>query len=254
MEKQYLLSKMTWPEVEERLNECTTVVVPVGSTEQHGPALPVDNDHFVATQFAYRLAERVWQDIKLVVTPTIAFGQSQHHMGFKGTITLKESTLTSLIVDVCKSLTHHGFENIVVLNGHGGNETAIQNALHLLYDKIDAMVYSMNWWSQVMDKVPEIVEGPIFHACDMETSVSWYLGQRVLAEERVDEPGRKPVPGYIEPDMRKKAPIVSSAFSMKDFTDSGIVGLSTKATMEKGQEIAELALDRMADFISKIST
>ncbi|MGV9170658.1 MAG: creatininase family protein [Promethearchaeia archaeon] len=110
MEKQYLLSKMTWPEVEKRLERCKTVLVPIGSTEQHGPALPVDNDHFVATQFAYRLAERIWDEMKLVVTPTIAFGQSQHHMDFKGTITLRESTLASVVVDVCRSLAHHGFE------------------------------------------------------------------------------------------------------------------------------------------------
>jgi creatinine amidohydrolase len=64
---------MTWPEVEERLKECDTVIVPIGSVEQHGPALPLDNDHFIAQRVSEMVAEHLWPDIKVTVTPPIAY-------------------------------------------------------------------------------------------------------------------------------------------------------------------------------------
>lgn len=253
MEKQYLLANMTWQEVEERIKECDIALIPLGSTEQHGPALPVSTDHYIATQFAYRAAEMVWDNHKVVVTPTIAFGFSPHHMEFKGTITLSELTLSSMIADICYSLSQHGFRKIIIVNGHGGNETAIANALHDMQGNIDAKVYSVNWWSLATDKIAEIVTPPVYHACDMETSVAWYLGQRVLEEKRVDEPGRVPVPGFVVPDMLAPPPHVSTSYSMKEITDSGVVGYSTKATKEKGKLIADTVLERLTAFIEEIA-
>ena len=248
-----MLAKMTWPQVEERLKESNIAIVPVGSTEQHGPALPLDNDHFAALQIAMMVAERLWDDVKVVVTPPIAFGYSPHHMGFKGTITLRESTLADVIIDVCTSLASHGFKNIVLINGHGGNTTAIGNALHSLHKKIDAQVFNIDWWTVASDKILEVATRPVYHACDMETSVSMYLGQQVLEDKLVDEPGKSPVPGFVEPDLFAPPPKVSMIYSMKDITNSGVVGYATKATKKKGQQIAEVALDRIVKFILKLA-
>jgi creatinine amidohydrolase len=253
MEKNYLLANMTWPEVENRLKECDIVLVPLGSTEQHGPALPVNNDYFIATQFAHRSAEMVWDNHQVTVTPTINFGFSPHHMNFPGTITLSELTLSSMIADICHSLAQHGFKKIIIINGHGGNETAIQNALHDMLGNIDAKVFSVNWWSLVIDKIKDIVTPPVYHACDMETSVAWYLGQRVLEDKRVDEPGKSLVPGFVVPDMLAPPPRVSTSYRMKEITDSGVVGYSTKATKEKGKLIAEVVLERLVNFIEEIA-
>ncbi|MFW9835682.1 MAG: creatininase family protein [Candidatus Thorarchaeota archaeon] len=253
MEKNYLLANMTWPEVENRLKECDIVLVPLGSTEQHGPALPVNNDYFIATQFAHRAAERIWNTHKVTVTPTINFGFSPHHMDFPGTITLSELTLSSMIADICHSLAQHGFKKIIIINGHGGNETAIQNALHDMQGNIDAKVFCANWWSLVIDRIKDIVTPPVYHACDMETSVAWYLGQRVLEDKRVDEPGKSLVPGFVIPDMLAPPPRVSTSYRMKEITDSGVVGYSTKATKEKGKLVAEAVLERLVNFIEEIA-
>ncbi|MFQ5832720.1 MAG: creatininase family protein [Candidatus Thorarchaeota archaeon] len=253
MEPHYLLGKMTWPDVEERLQESNIALVPIGSIEQHGPALPLDNDHYIAQKLAWIVAERLWPRLKLTVTPTISFGYSPHHMEFKGTITLQESTLANVIVDVCSSLAQHGFSRIVLLNGHGGNGTAISNALHILRDMGSAKVYHINWWDMGSDKIREVVTRPVFHGCDMETSVAWHLGQRVLEKKRVDEPGRAIVPGFIEPDMLAPPPKVFASFTMKDITDSGVVGYSTKATKEKGQQIIEVVVDRLEEFLQNLA-
>ncbi|MHA2395316.1 MAG: creatininase family protein [Candidatus Thorarchaeota archaeon] len=253
MEKEYLLANMTWPEVEERLKECDIALVPLGSTEQHGPALPVSTDHYIATRFAYRVAEMVWDHHKVVVTPTVTFGFSPHHMEFKGTITLSELTLSSMIADICHSLAQHGFKKIVLVNGHGGNETAISNALHDMQGNIDAKVYHTNWYGMVGDKLVEIVTPPVYHAGDMETSVAWYLGQRVLEDKRVDEPGKSLVPGFIAPDISASGPRASVSYSFKEITNSGVVGYSTKATKEKGKLIADIVLENLVSFIREIA-
>ncbi|MBY8996925.1 MAG: creatininase family protein [Candidatus Thorarchaeota archaeon] len=252
MEKEYLLANMTWQEVEKRLEDCDIALVPLGSTEQHGPALPVSTDHFIATQFAHKTAETVWDNHKVVVTPPITFGFSPHHMEFKGTITLSELTLSSMIADICHSLAQHGFKKIVIVNGHGGNETAISNALHDMHGNIDAKVYHLNWYDMAGDKIKEIVTPPVYHACDMETSVAWYLGQRVLEDKRVDEPGKVLVPGFIIPDGLAPPPRATVSYSFKEITESGVVGYSTKATKEKGKLIADLVLERLVSFIKEI--
>lgn len=253
MEFPYRLSKMTWEETEERIKECDIAIVPVGSTEQHGPALPVDNDCFIATRFGELVCEELWPDTKVTLAPSVAFGFSPHHMEFKGTITISESTLAHLLVDICESLDDHGFSKIILLNGHGGNRTAISNAIHLLMDMSIAKIFAIDWWSFISDKVPEIFTPPFFHACDMETSVAWALGQRVLADKRVDEPGRSPYPGYVTANMAAKPPQVSTGTTMKDFTDSGVVGYSTKATKEKGEEAVKLVIGRLSEFIKTLS-
>jgi creatinine amidohydrolase len=253
MEKEYLLANMTWQEVEKRLKECKIALVPIGSTEQHGPALPLSTDHYIATQFTHRAAEMIWDEQKVVVTPTITFGFSPHHMEFKGTITLSELTLSSMIADICHSLDQHGFEKIVLVNGHGGNETAISNALHDMHGNIDAKVYHANWYNMVGEKIREIVTPPLYHACDMETSVAWYLGQRVLEDKRVDEPGKSLVPGFISPDMSATRPRASVSYNFKEITNSGVVGYSTQATKEKGKQIADTVLENLVRFIREIA-
>ncbi|MHA2379190.1 MAG: creatininase family protein [Candidatus Thorarchaeota archaeon] len=252
MEKSYYLAKMTWPEVKRRLDECDIALVPIGSTEQHGPALPLDNDHFVAERIVSMCADRLWDELKVTVAPTIAYGYSPHHMEFKGTITLQESTLANVIVDVISSLAQHGFTKIVLVNGHGGNGTAISNALHILRDMGSAKVYHIDWWAMASDKIQEVATKPVFHGCDMETSVSWYLGQRVLEDKRVDEPGRDLVPGFIGTDWAESGVRIATTYSMKEISDSGVVGYSTRATKEKGEQVVEVVVDRMVSFIRKL--
>ena len=253
MTKDYLLSKMTWQEVESALNETDIVVVPIGSTEQHGPALPLDNDAYIATELATRIAERLWDIKKIVVAPTISFGFSPHHMEFKGTITLSEATLANMIVDICRSLVNHGFRKIILINGHGGNSSAIDNALHRMNGDTEAKIFNIEWWRFAADIISEVASRPLFHACDMETSLAWYLSQRVIDEKRVDEPGRIPIPGFFEADMLSPPPKVSTSFMMKEITDSGVVGYSTRATKEKGKIVADAILERLEEFIFRIS-
>ncbi|MEB3200268.1 MAG: creatininase family protein [Synechococcaceae cyanobacterium] len=111
------LQLRSWPEVETYLQGCRGVIVPLGSTEQHGPTGAIGTDALTAEAVALEVGRRSG----VLVTPTQAFGMAEHHLGFAGTISLQPSTLMALLHDVVLSLARHGFERLFVINGHGGN-------------------------------------------------------------------------------------------------------------------------------------
>src|ERR1700761_8007161 len=123
------LQLSTWPQVEAYLARSKAILIPIGSTEQHGPNGLLGTDALCPEI----IGKRAGDEAGFLVGPTFNVGQAQHHMGFPGTITLRPSTMIASMIDWAQSLSRHGFERIYWLNGHGGNIATITAAFSEIY-------------------------------------------------------------------------------------------------------------------------
>lgn len=173
-----LLALATWPEIEARLQRSRTIVIPIGSTEQHGPTGLLGTDWLCPEIIAHEAA----QAHDLLVSPTFAVGMAQHHLGFAGSISLRPSTFQASIGDWVASLHRHGFDRLFFLNGHGGNVPSIQAAFSEVYARFSFegrpapfRLMLRNWWHLpgVMELTQELFPvGHGTHATPSEIAVT----------------------------------------------------------------------------------
>ena len=145
-----LLALSTWQEIEAHLDRSKTVIVPIGSNEQHGPTGLLGTD-WLCPEIIAHAAEKL--DDSLLVAPTFNIGMAQHHLAFPGTISLRPSTFMAAISDWVSSLTRHGFERIYFLTGHGGNVATVEATFSEIYadwsfaeERTPFMLKLKNWW------------------------------------------------------------------------------------------------------------
>lgn len=136
-------------------NPDTVVVIPIGSTEQHGPVGPLGTDWIIPEWIAGEMEKRT----DVLVTPVIPFGVATHHTSFAGTIDMGLETMISVMRGVFESLARHGARRFIVVNGHGGNDPAIEKAGLEIARSTGALVTLLNWWAIAPQLNPEWVTG-----------------------------------------------------------------------------------------------
>ncbi len=206
-ERDILWAERTRAEIADYAQRGGVVVVPIGSIEQHGLHLPIDTDCHTA-EYVARTAARLAEDLPVLVTPTIPFGISPHHMAFGGTITLRLETLLRLLTDLCECLVAHGFERVLIVNGHGGNAQALGAAALELRHRLDRQIRAVTWFDLVhptMDAVRGRPGTEIGHSGVLETSAILYLDPEAVRVERmalVDGITDDPAPATAEKGRR----------------------------------------------------
>ena len=225
-----LLAEQTTTAAADRLAAAEVAVVPTGSTEQHGPALPLGMDHFAAEAFARSTTDR--DDV--VVTPTIPVGVSPHHMQFDGTLTVSEETFARYVRETIESLAAHGVQKAVVVNGHGGNAGALSQVARPLRAERTAFAPTWNWWDAVSELADERFDEEGGHADAAESSLVWHLHEHLVEPEALADAEAGASEGW-----GRTVHGAGIGFDTIDFSESGAVGAPTQADPEVGAELFE---------------
>ena len=232
----------SWPEIEAYLQKSKAIVIPIGSTEQHGPNGLLGTDALCPEI----IAKRAGDEAGILIGPTFNVGQAQHHMAFPGTITLKPSTMIAAMSDWGESLSRHGFERIYWLNGHGGNVATITAAFSQMYHAISfdragsnhppLRCVLRNWWelSGVGDMCRQLFPvGEGSHATPSEVSVTYFAYPE--AQKRV----------AMTPKIAPHGPIYDAEDYRKRFPDGRIGSDPSQANVDAGAKIVAAAVKAM---------
>ncbi len=250
--------KRTWPEINEAVKQERVVVCPVGSTEQHGPHLPLDVDVVCPRGVAEAAARQVPDEV-LVMHPFV-HGYAAHVMDFPGTTSIHWEHFIKCIVDIGASLAYHGFKRIVFLNGHGSNAPNLDLAARRVNLETDAECTACSWW-QLLSVDPEFLPGwresrfpgGIAHACELETSVYLYLAEDDVRKELIAD-GRIAYHRYesdfFYTDLYAHGPGNVTSWTAS-YSDTGVLGEPTLATKEKGERAVREASRQLARMISE---
>ncbi len=247
------LQLCTWPEVEAYLEKSTGIIMPIGSTEQHGPTGFIGTDALCPELIADAIAEK----LDVMIAPTINVGMAQHHLGFPGSMTLRPSTLIAVVRDCVTSLARHGFTRFFFINGHGGNTPSLQAAFSEIYaersfhapdehgsgGRPSVRCDFANWWK--IKSVKEIAdelfgEGEGFHATPSEVALT-YHGYPEDAERVRQE--------TLEPKLAPMGPIFDAEDYRRRFPDGRIGSDPTLATPDIGNRLLKAAVAELtADY------
>jgi creatinine amidohydrolase len=245
------LGEMTNPEVEAFLRDHDTVIVPTGSTEQHGPHGPLLTDVFVPVEVARRVAP----DVGAVVAPSINYGLSYPHVGFTGVVHLRVPTFMSLIEDVCVSLAAIGFRRIVFLNGHYDNTYAIAYACANAADRLPAgtRAFPINYWDGMTAEQAGEFFGPStgLHANRGETSAVLAINPDLVDMDSANAE-MPPFPEVTSPAPVHTAFFFSAPGSVHRATHSGTWGDAREASVEYGQRYLDVVTEATIRMLNDI--
>jgi creatinine amidohydrolase/Fe(II)-dependent formamide hydrolase-like protein len=229
----------SWREVQKYLETSKAILIPIGSTEQHGPNGLLGTDALCPEI----IAKRAGDESGILIGPTFNVGQAQHHMAFSGTITLRPSTMIAAMMDWAQSLTRHGFERIYWFNGHGGNINTINAAFSEMYHGISfdrsgsnhppLRCMLRNWWElpgvgELSRQLFPVGEG--HHATPSEVSVTYF--------------GYPEAVKHVEmtPKIAPTGPIYDSEDYRRRFPDGRIGSDPSQASIEAGGKIVAAAV------------
>jgi len=239
--KKKLLHGISWVDAKKYFFKNDIVVLPVGSTEQHGPHNPLGTDHLIAKALAEESVKRTG----IVCLPVIPFGVSSHHRQFWGTISIQPKVFREYIKDICLSLKYYGIKKIVIVNGHGGNTSSLLELARELREQ-GVLVSVFQWWNATGELLPEIFgSDERGHAGSEETSMNLFLyPELVKMDKALNEKAREPIP--------KVSGVVGWGSDTIDHTSSGVFGDATAASAKKGKKVYEVAVDALAKHIEII--
>lgn len=237
-----LLHLSTWTEVETYLQQSTGIIIPIGSTEQHGPTGLIGTDAICAEA----IARGVGEITQAMVAPTLNVGMALHHTAFPGTISFRPTTLILIVKEYITSLVKAGFTKFCFINGHGGNIATLKAAFSETYDYLADLQLSnshqvkcqiANWFMchsvyQLAKELYGDQEGS--HATPSEVAVTQYLYPETIKQ------------GYLTPEVAKGHKIYGAADFRAHYPDGRMGSNPALATPEHGKQFYDLAVKEIS--------
>ena len=240
------LFEMRRPEVEKAIAAgFDTVVVPLGSTEQHGLHLPLGTDAILGEALGDRVARALGDAL---LAPGITIGCSEHHMDFAGSLTLSKETFGAVVSDVCHSLAQHGFDHIALIPTHGGNFTPLAKAVKTIQPElsgVNLIAYTdlMGFMNEIFrvgktrEVTPEQAGG---HSGEFETSLMLSVRPDLVAMDEAQ-------PGYVGDQLSIAAVVFEKGF--RAASKIGVLGDPSNASADNGEIYLAALTDLLVDFI-----
>ena len=229
------MEKLAWKQIEEYLRRRKDVIIPIGSTEEHGYHLPLSTDTIIAQEFALELGRR----LGILVAPAISYGVCRHTAPYPGTTSVGFDSFREFVGSISKELHGKGFKIIYLLTGHAGTTHII--ALKEIGKELIARGAEVHLITPLEFSIADLVESEeipgylVGHAGEVETSLMLYLRPELVdMRKAVDE-------------LPKREPF--EAVPSKRPTESGVFGRPTLASKEKGERIFKRVVEEIAKFI-----
>jgi len=238
------LGELTNSELESWLEKSSTVIIPVGAVEQHGPHSAMLTDVIIPNEIARRVAPR----LEALVAPPVSYALSYPHTGFRGVAQIRIPTFMALIEDLCATFAEMGMKRIVFLNGHYDNLYAIAyacaNARPRLPD--DCRAFPINYWDGIPSKISAEWSGLErgLHAHAAEVSCLLAINPNLVDREKLNQE----VPPFPKYEIENVGAVHTAYFfsnpgSVHWITRSGTWGEARTATPEKGEEYLRLCVE-----------
>lgn len=233
------LSEATWTDADAL--ETDLALLPVGSTEQHGPHAPLGTDTLAAEAVAE--AGAAAYDGEIVVAPPIPVGVAAEHRSFAGTLWVTPDTFRSYVRETIRSLAHHGFDRVIAVNGHGGNVAPLREVCAGLTRDGHAYALPFTWF----DSVEEPQE--MGHGGPLETSVIRVVRPDLVREDRIEAAGADAGDRWGE-----WVAGVDVTYDVEEFAVNGVVGDPGEGDAETGERVLAAAGESLADLVREIAT
>ena len=245
----YYYDKLTWPEMKEAVAQRRVIVLPVGSTEQHGPHLPLDVDNYLC-QCVCEGAARLAPDETLLMPP-LSYGFNWHHIDFPGTIGIAWDNYVRFLLDIVRSVAHHGFHKVLIVNGHGSNRPLVEVAARQATMDNEVICAGFSYFELAADALAEVRESPrgwVAHADEIETSMYLYLRPDGVRRD-LAAPENNMLPSEFWWQDVQDGGRIGMMEWWSTFSSTGVLGDPTLGSAEKGEVLYRAATEELAKLI-----
>jgi|FaiFalDrversion2_1042247.scaffolds.fasta_scaffold00331_8 creatinine amidohydrolase len=233
--KPIIWENLTYEDIRELTAITDIVIIPVGSTEQHGPHLPLNVDALIT----YEIALAVSAKRRIPVAPLIKYGPSMTHKNFPGTISVKPQTLLATILDICKCIRFAGFHKILILNGHVPNEWVLKSAMDILRARFDDLrIKVLSYFNCSEEIYKEFTKDNGDHANCFETSLMLYLRPDMVKISKIQDEPAKSLPFDYRYDQKSR---------------TGVWGKPSLATREEGERLFNKIVEAICQWVDLAS-